>query len=122
MGLAVFREHVLSLFRQRIKNVNITSLASVRKLNSMIFNTWLNPLNRQAGLVIPALPLSPLSVVVNFSKGNLLNPLCLLAKAMLCGPVFSPCWNIASMSCFIELFLDVIVLFFSFVERGENHR
>lgn len=54
-GLAVFREHVLSLFRQRIKNVNITSLASARKLNAMIFNTRLNPLNRRAGLVIPSL-------------------------------------------------------------------
>ena len=67
-------EHVLSLFRQRIKNVNITSLASVRKLNAMIFNTQLNPLNRQTGLVILSLLLSPLCAVVNFSKGNLLNP------------------------------------------------
>lgn len=71
-GLLFFREHVLSLFRQRIKNVNITSLASVRKLNSMIFNTWLNPLNRQTGLVILSLLLSPLCVVVNFSKGKLI--------------------------------------------------
>lgn len=37
-GLLFFWEHVLSLFRRRIKNVNMASLASVSKLNSMILN------------------------------------------------------------------------------------
>lgn len=98
--LLFFREHVLSLFRQRIKNVNITSLASVRKLNAMIFNTWLNPLNRQTCLVILSLLLSPLCVVVNFSKGNLLNPLHLLlsssARTFLALLYFS-CWSLVTV-------------------------
>lgn len=71
-GLLFFRDHVLSLFRQRIKNVNMASLASVSKLNSMILNAWQNPLNRQTGFDILSLLLSPKYLAVNFSKGKLL--------------------------------------------------
>lgn len=81
-GLLFFREHVLSLFRQRIKNVNMASLASVSKLNSMIFNAWQNPLNRRAAFVILSLLLSPLCVAVNFSKGKLLNLQRWMAEAL----------------------------------------
>lgn len=56
--LFFFREHVLSLFRQRIKNVNMASLTSVSKLNSMILNAWLKPLNRQTAFDILSLLLS----------------------------------------------------------------
>lgn len=72
----------------------------------MIFNTWLNPLNRQTGLVILSLLLSPLCVVVNFSKGNLLNPLHLLVKAVLQSSA-SPAARKLFTSYFIVLFLMV---------------
>lgn len=81
-SLLFFWEHVLSLFRQRIKNVNMASLASVSKLNSVILNAWQNPLNRQTAFNILSLLLSPKYLAVNFSKGNLLNLQHCLAKAL----------------------------------------
>lgn len=70
-GSLFFQAHVLSLFRQRFKNVNITSSASVRKHNSLISSIWIKPRNSQTGLVMVSLLLSS---VVNFSMGNLPNP------------------------------------------------
>lgn len=81
-GLLFFWEHVLSLFRQRIKNVNMASLASVSKLNSMILNAWQNPPNRQTAFDNLSLLLSPKDLAVNFSKGKLLNLQHWLVKAL----------------------------------------
>lgn len=81
-GLLFFWEHVLSLFRQRIKNVNMASLASVSKLNSMILNAWQNPPNRQTAFDNLSLLLSLKDLAVNFSKGKLLNLQRWLVKAL----------------------------------------
>ena len=69
-GLLFFWEHVLSLFRQRIKNVNMASLASVSKLNSMISNAWQNPRNRQTPFYILSLLLSSKYSAVRFLKAK----------------------------------------------------